>query len=49
MEKKVAAMKAGAANAFIDPEGYRAFVASNERSYLTQLDRERKGLPPERR
>jgi metallo-beta-lactamase class B len=40
MEEKVARLKAGDANAFIDPQGYQAFVSSNEQAYLTQLKKE---------
>jgi metallo-beta-lactamase class B len=45
MEAKVARMKAGDANAFVDPEGYRAFVADAEKAYLTQLNREKSERP----
>jgi metallo-beta-lactamase class B len=41
MEAKVAKMKAGDVNAFVDPDGYRAFVAAQEKNYQTQLQRER--------
>lgn len=41
MEEKVARMKAGDANAFVDPEGYRTFVAGQEKAYQTELQRER--------
>jgi metallo-beta-lactamase class B len=43
MEAKVARLKAGDANAFVDPEGYRTFVANAEGIYQTQLDREKSG------
>lgn len=42
MEQKVARLKAGG-NPFIDPDGYREFVAAAERSYLARLKRERDG------
>jgi metallo-beta-lactamase class B len=41
MEAKVARMKAGDATAFVDPEGYRTFVANGEKNYQAQLQRER--------
>jgi hypothetical protein len=40
MEDKVAHLKGGDANAFIDPQGYQARVSSNEQAYLTQLKKE---------
>jgi metallo-beta-lactamase class B len=40
MEDKVARLKGGDANAFIDPQGYQALVSSNEQAYLTQLKKE---------
>lgn len=40
MEAKVARLKAGDTNAFVDPQGYRAFVAEQEKNYQTQLQRE---------
>lgn len=40
MEDKVRRMKAGDAKAFIDPQGYEAFVAAGEQAYLAQLKRE---------
>ena len=43
MEGKVARMNAGKGNPFVDPEGYRAFVAASEESYRAQLQRERAG------
>lgn len=43
MEAKVQRMSANPkSNPFIDPEGYRNWVASNEKSYNEQLQRERK-------
>jgi metallo-beta-lactamase class B len=41
MEKKVARMNAGGGNPFVDPQGYKAFVAASEQSYQAQLRRER--------
>ena len=40
MEDKVARLKGGDANAFIDSQGYQALVSSNEQAYLTQLKKE---------
>jgi metallo-beta-lactamase class B len=42
MEQKVA-RNAGGRNPFVDPEGYQAFVAEAEQSYMAQLKRERAG------
>ena len=42
MQAKFARLRAGAApNPFIDPEGYRAFVASKEAAFRKELDRQR--------
>ncbi len=42
MEAKVQKMKAGASpNPFIDPQGYRNFIAGLEKSYQEQVQRER--------
>ena len=41
-EQKAARLNAGG-NPFVDPEGYREFVAAAERSYLARLKRERDG------
>jgi metallo-beta-lactamase class B len=41
MEQKVARMNAGSGNPFVDPQGYKAFVAASEQSYQAQLKRER--------
>jgi len=43
MEGKHAKLKAGdAANPFVDPEGYRAYVEDREKSYLATLEKQRK-------
>jgi len=42
MEAKFARMKTGPANPFVDPEGYKAYVASKEQSYLAELKRQMK-------
>jgi metallo-beta-lactamase class B len=45
MERKVARMKAGAGNPFVDPQGFKEFVAAAEQSFLSQLKRERADRP----
>ncbi|MDX2032026.1 MAG: subclass B3 metallo-beta-lactamase, partial [Blastocatellia bacterium] len=42
MEEKARRIAPGAANPFIDPEGYRQYVASFEKKYLDQVQSERK-------
>jgi metallo-beta-lactamase class B len=42
MQKKYARFAAGDKNAFIDPAGYRAFVADTERAFRTELERQRR-------
>jgi metallo-beta-lactamase class B len=37
MEAKFSRMKAGGANPFVDPEGYRNYVAERERAFRTEL------------
>ena len=37
MEAKFPRMKAGGANPFVDPEGYRSYVAERERTFRTEL------------
>jgi metallo-beta-lactamase class B len=44
MEGKAARLKPGAANPFVDPQGYAAFVAENEKAYLTRLAEDRKTI-----
>ena len=41
MEGKVKAIKPGAPNPFVDPKGYEAFVAENEKNYLGRLAADR--------
>jgi metallo-beta-lactamase class B len=41
MEAKFARMKDGAQSPFIDPEGYRAYVANRERAFRAELARQR--------
>jgi metallo-beta-lactamase class B len=49
MEDKVERLRAGAStNPFVDPAGYRAFVAAGEKAYRTQLQREQSGAPAPR-
>lgn len=43
MERKVPLMKQGARSPFIDPEGYRAYVADRERAFRAELARQRRG------
>ena len=40
MDAKLRQMKQGAVNPFIDPEGYRAFVAEKEAAFLAELQRQ---------
>jgi metallo-beta-lactamase class B len=40
MEEKYAQMKAGGANPFIDPSGYKDFVAQTEQDFCTELARQ---------
>jgi metallo-beta-lactamase class B len=37
MEAKYARMKAGGANPFVDPEGYRSYVAEREQTFRKEL------------
>ena len=41
MERKVPLIKRGARSPFIDPEGYRAYVAERERAFRAELARQR--------
>lgn len=41
MEAKYARMKAGERNPFIDPEGYKKFVAQKEQDFLTELAKQK--------
>lgn len=40
MSEKLAKQKPAAANPFVDPEGYKKFVADKEREFRTELDRQ---------
>jgi metallo-beta-lactamase class B len=42
LEDKAGRAKTGAANPFVDPEGYRRFVDRSEQTYLTQLRQEQR-------
>lgn len=47
MEEKIRRMEQGAKpNPFIDPDGYKKFIAEYEGAYLNQLKKERAGGPP---
>jgi len=37
MEAKFARMKPGGVNPFVDPEGYRSYVAEREQAFRTEL------------
>ena len=37
MEEKFARMKVGGANPFVDPEGYRSYVAEREKTFRAEL------------
>ena len=41
MEEKYPRMKEGAANPFVDPEGYKKFVAEKEREFQTELAKQK--------
>ena len=41
MEAKYARIKAGAANPFIDPEGYSAYINDREQAFRTELAKQR--------
>jgi len=41
MEKKYARMKDAAASPFVDPDGYRSFVAEREQAFRTELAKQR--------
>ena len=45
LEAKYAKFKAGDTNAFIDPEGYKAYVAEREHAFLTELEKQRSSKP----
>jgi metallo-beta-lactamase class B len=41
LETKYARMKSGARDAFVDPDGYRKYVADRERAFTTELAKQR--------
>ncbi len=45
MEAKYAKLKAGDSNAFIDPEGYKAYVTEREQTFLKELAKQRPTTP----
>lgn len=45
MKEKLARMKDGGANPFIDPEGYEAYVAERERAFHAELAKQMSGRP----
>ena len=46
MEAKVARMKPGAPNPFIDPQGYRAYIDDREKAFKAAVEAQSKGPPP---
>lgn len=42
MEEKFPKLKPGAANPFVDPAGYKAYVAEKEKAFRAELERKRK-------
>jgi len=43
LEEKYAALKVGVkGNPFVDPEGYKAYVANREKAYLDTLEKQKK-------
>ena len=45
LEGKFARLKAGAPAPFVDPDGYRAFIAEREGAFRTELARQRAARP----
>jgi metallo-beta-lactamase class B len=45
MEAKYARMKEGGANPFIDPDGYKSYVAEREQAFLTELAKQKQANP----
>ena len=46
LDAKYPKMKPGGANPFIDPAGYKAYVAERGTAFRTELARQKSGLPP---
>lgn len=45
LELKYAKFKGGDGNAFIDPDGYKAYVAEREQAFLTEQEKQRSSKP----
>ena len=45
MEQKYRKLKAGDTTAFVDPEGYKAYVAEREQTFLKEQNRQRSTMP----
>jgi metallo-beta-lactamase class B len=45
MEAKVARMKQGGPNPFIDPAGYKSYVAEREQSFRAELKKQSEARP----
>jgi metallo-beta-lactamase class B len=45
LEAKYSRLKEGALTSFVDPEGYKKYVADRERAFRTELARQRAALP----
>jgi len=45
LESKYARLKEGALAAFVDPEGYKKYVAEREQAFKTELAKQRAALP----
>jgi metallo-beta-lactamase class B len=45
MEEKYARMKPGSPNPFVDPEGYKTFVAQKEREFRDELAKQKASAP----
>ena len=43
MEEKFARVKQGAANPFVDPEGYKSFVEDHEQAFRAEWKKQQKG------
>ena len=46
LQRKYPRLKEGAANPFIDPDGYRSYVADREQAYRTELAKQTAALQP---
>jgi metallo-beta-lactamase class B len=44
MEEKVARMKDGGANPFVDPEGYKAYIAEREQAFQAEWKKQKNGF-----